>query len=157
MRLHVNTFLRFFNFYFKMERMDKGDERIRNIKPPLCVLTGTVVEGEKRGRAVGMPTANMAPHEDISGLAPGVYASAVSFDGKAYHGITHIGKRPSVDASGRITVETHIFDFNSDIYGKELRLSLYKFIRPTIHFTSLKEVKTQVDADTAQVKAFFGI
>ena len=134
---------------------------IKNIKTtdrkPLFVLTGIVVAGNKAGRTVGMPTANLKAKEDISSLCHGVYAVVVGVGRQKYYGITHIGMRPSVDDSEKVTVETYIFRFDKDLYGKEMTIFAHKYILPTIAFDSLEDVKSQVDTDISEAKAFFGI
>jgi len=122
---------------------------------PVFTASGTVVRGKGLGNTVGMPTANLDTSDDVSSVVPGVYAVDVTLDGRVYYGITHTGKRPSVDDSEQITIETYIFDFDGELYDKALSLRAYKFIRPTVNFDSLEEVKKQVDKDIAAVKEFF--
>ena len=124
-------------------------------KDYLFRIGGVVTHGRQLGRTVGMPTANILPTEDISDIPCGVYAASVSVRSRIYNGITHIGTRPSVDKDTTVTVETHIFDFSEDIYGEEVLLTLYLYIRGTVSFNSLEEVKEQVDTDIRAAKTYF--
>lgn len=125
----------------------------RNSVLPI-VLTGEVVHGKALGRTVGMPTANLcvAPEELPEA---GVYATKVEVGGKIYNSITNIGKRPSVDKSDKITVETYIFDFEEEIYGQIIKLEIFKFLRPVRKFDDLEEVRKQVEKDILEVKVYF--
>lgn len=124
----------------------------RNLTLPL-VLTGEVVHGKALGRTVGMPTANLCIAEELP--EPGVYATKIEVDGKVYDSITNIGMRPSVDESEEITVETYIFDFEEDIYGKTVKLEICSFLRTVMKFKNLEEVHKQVEKDILQAKEYF--
>src|SRR5262245_41641968 len=79
-------------------------------------LDGTVVHGDHRGRTIGFPTANLCTDNEL--MPPhGVYATTVTIDGVVKPSVTNVGVRPTVDASGRSTIETHLFDFDRDLYG----------------------------------------
>lgn len=119
----------------------------KNIIKPLFSLTGEVIEGRGKGKLFGMPTANIAPPEDLSLPRLGVYAALVTFAKKRYFAVTNIGQRPSADDRAEITIETFISDLNEDIYGKEITLELYYYLRATKKFASLCEVKAQIDLD----------
>lgn len=126
--------------------------RLKLEKEYLFQIAGTVSYGKQLGRTVEMPTANILTTEDISAIPLGVYAATVIIDGYAHKGITHIGKRPSVDSESTVTIETYIFDFSEDIYDKEIILTLYEFIRGTADFKSLEALKKQVDSDIEVAK-----
>lgn len=117
-------------------------------------LEGEVVHGKALGRTVGMPTANLCI---TSGELPelGVYATRIELDGCIYDSVTNIGKRPSVDESEHVTVETYILDFSGEIYGKTVRLEICKFLRPVMRFASLKAVREQVEKDILEAKKYF--
>ena len=117
-------------------------------------LEGEVVHGKALGRTVGMPTANL---RISSGELPelGVYATRFELDGCIYASVTNIGKRPSVDESEHVTVETYILDFSGEIYGKTVRLEICKFLRPVMRFASLKAVREQVEKDILEAKKYF--
>ncbi len=111
---------------------------------------GTVVEGNKLGRVLGYPTANLAI-EDKEKLIPGngIYAvqSAICNPQSAIHkGMMSIGVRPTIGISDR-TIEVNIFDFDEDIYGKTLRVYVKKYLRPEVKFNNLEELKEQLAKD----------
>ena len=110
-------------------------------------LQGVVVAGNRLGRTIGFPTANMRLYEPLK-LVPanGVYAVEVDVLGSRFRGMTNIGVRPTVGGTFR-TVETHILDFNEDIYGLPLRISFLRRIRDEIRFPSLDALKEQLEKD----------
>ncbi len=108
---------------------------------------GPVVHGNQLGRTISAPTANLQPGENKLLPPFGVYASHVTVDGRSYNGISNIGKKPTVNGQNPAGVETYIFDFHEEIYGKELKVSLVEFIRPEKKFASLDELKTQMRTD----------
>jgi riboflavin kinase/FMN adenylyltransferase len=118
---------------------------------PLCTMEGRVVRGAGRGKKFGMPTANLALAPGTKLPQLGVYAALVFCDGIWYEGVTNVGFQPSVGGLKQITVETHILGLNRDIYGQEIRLELYYFLRDTKSFNSLREVKIQIDQDSQRV------
>lgn len=105
--------------------------------------------GNQLGRTVGMPTANF-DFNKINVVLPenGVYGSIVILpNGEEKFGVTNIGAKPSVEDTGKHNVETHILDFDGDLYGQELTIRIVKRIRDIKKFSSLEEVKKQVDID----------
>lgn len=110
-------------------------------------VVGIVIHGKGKGKTVGMPTANIEYDKDEMEVDNGVYASKILVEGKEYVGVTNVGTRPSVDDEEKITVETHIIDFDKDIYGQEIVLKIVDRIRDIEKFNSLSEVKKQVDKD----------
>ncbi len=129
----------------------RGDlDVLREILGRPHALTGLVVEGQKRARHLGFPTANLAWVDEA--LPPhGVYCVAVDrleADGAAKRlglGICNIGVRPTVDAG--FAVEAHILDFDGDLYGQRIRVHLIDFVRPERKFASLDELRTQIAQD----------
>ena len=114
-------------------------------------LYGVVVAGNRLGRTIGFPTANMQLYEPLK-LVPanGVYAVDVEVLGACYKGMCNIGKRPTVGGTVR-TIETHILDFDEDIYGLPLRLSFRRRIRDERKFPSLEALREQLLEDSRQV------
>ena len=112
-------------------------------------LTGVVVAGNRMGRTIGFPTANLRPYEPLKLIpARGVYAVEAEVLGKRYRGMTDIGTRPTV--GGTIpTIETHILDFDEDIYGLPLTITFLRRLRDEIHFPSLEALKQQLERDRA--------
>jgi len=115
-------------------------------------LRGMVVKGDQRGRTIGFPTANIAFwHEQVI-PENGVYAATAWVGQTSYRAATNVGVRPTVDGS-HLTVEAHLLDFNGDLYDKELCLEFHARIRPEKKFSGLEELKAQINADVAQVRA----
>jgi riboflavin kinase / FMN adenylyltransferase len=117
-------------------------------------IDGTVVHGERRGRTIGFPTANISTENEL--LPPhGVYATTASVDGVVYASVTNIGVRPTVDDSGRVTIETHIFDFARDIYGGAVRLGFVQRLRDERAFESLDALRAQIESDCHRARVLF--
>jgi len=108
-------------------------------------IEGVVEEGDKRGRAIGFPTANVALGEHLRPRF-GVYAVRALIDGKWRGGVANLGRRPTI---GKLqeNFEVHVFDFAGDLYGKSLRVALIDFIRPEMKFSGLDQLKAQIAAD----------
>src|SRR5215470_3885934 len=117
-------------------------------------LDGMVVRGDQRGRTIGFPTAKLCTENEL--IPPhGVYATTAIVDGVVRPSITNIGTRPTVDSSGRITVETHIFDFDRDLYGMQVRLAFVQRLRDERAFESLEGLKSQIAADCSRARVLF--
>ena len=110
-------------------------------------LYGVVVSGNRMGRTIGFPTANMQLYEPLK-LVPanGVYAVEVEVLGRTLKGMCNIGVRPTVDGKVR-TIETHILSFDQDIYGLPLRLRFLRRIRDERRFPSLEDLRRQLILD----------
>jgi riboflavin kinase / FMN adenylyltransferase len=113
-------------------------------------LSGTVVRGDGRGRGFGFPTANIAA-EDALLPAHGVYAVRAHFEGQTRAGVANIGVRPTVGGS-ETRVEAHLFDWDSDLYGKALRLELVARIRGEQRFDGVPALLSQIARDVAQAR-----
>lgn len=115
-----------------------------------CRLTGTVVEGARRGRAIGFPTANLG---SISTLIPkeGVYAAWVIIEGQdtRYPAAVHIGPNISFGEK-RSTVEAHLIEFSGDLYGSTVHVDFLERLRDTRKFTSVEELKSQLQSDVSR-------
>jgi riboflavin kinase / FMN adenylyltransferase len=108
---------------------------------------GLVVDGDKLGRKLGYPTANLKPtDEEKIALGNGIYAVMVEVGGEMKKGMMSSGFRPTVDGKKKV-VEVNIFDFNKDIYGDVIRVYVKKYLRPEIKFNSLEELVKQIDQD----------
>ena len=116
-------------------------------------LHGVVVEGNRLGRTLGFPTANMQLYEPLK-LVPanGVYAVDVQTLGKSFRGMCNIGVRPTVASGNARTIETHILDFDEDIYGLDISLSFVRRIRDERRFPSLEALSAQLAADREAVR-----
>lgn len=116
-------------------------------------LTGVVVAGNRLGRTIGFPTANLKLYEPLK-LVPGrgVYAVDVEVLGRRYRGMTNIGTKPTVGGTAT-TIETHILDFDEDIYGLPLTVTFFRRLRDEIHFPSLEALKEQLAKDKMACRA----
>ncbi|MDE6182568.1 MAG: riboflavin biosynthesis protein RibF [Eubacteriales bacterium] len=117
-------------------------------------IIGTVVEGNKLGRTIGFPTANILPQKDKFLLPDAVYITKTKYEDKIYDSITNIGKNPTINNSERI-IETYIFNFKKDIYGKEIEILFYDSIRDVKKFSGINELKEQISKDIAVAIKFF--
>ena len=112
-------------------------------------VTGKVVEGSRIGRQIGFPTANIKV-EDTLKLIPslGVYAVMVDVDNKTYKGTLNIGYRPTIiEQEKQVSIEVHLFDFNEDIYNKEVNLNFVDKLRNEKKFNGIEELKLQLEKD----------
>lgn len=120
------------------------------------LITGTVVCGQKLGRTIGIPTANVAVADGILIPKFGVYAAKVYFDDAEHIAVVNIGRRPTVHGEN-VTVEPWILDFDGDLYGENLRLELSAFLREERKFESLDELRNEVLKNAEQTKAYFNM
>lgn len=119
-------------------------------------VEGTILHGKKMGKAVlGIPTINLIPPEEKLLPPFGVYISITEWNGKRYPGITNVGCKPTVEGKNPVGVETHIFDFDEDIYGKEVKVSFLSKVREEKKFASLEALKEQMAHDVAVGKQYF--
>ncbi|MBU4115402.1 MAG: riboflavin kinase [Gammaproteobacteria bacterium] len=115
-------------------------------------LRGTVAHGDKRGRLLGVPTANI--NAGIPDMAFGVYASETRIVGEdtVWPSVTSYGTRPTFEGADQ-RIETHILDFQRDIYGREIEIRLLAFIRPEQKFNSVNELIATMQQDLGQARA----
>ncbi len=117
-------------------------------------IDGTVVEGDKRGRTLGFPTANLKSDNEL--LPPhGVYATTVTIDGVVRPSVTNVGVRPTVDHSGRTMVEAHLFDFSDDLYGRTVRVGFVQRMRDERAFESVDALRAQIADDCGRARVLF--
>ncbi len=115
-------------------------------------IVGEVAHGDKRGRTIGFPTANIALARHLE-PARGVYAVRARLpDGGVYAGVANIGRRPTVNAGSESRLEVNLFDFAGDLYGAELSVSLHAFLRGERRFAGLDELRAQIAADAAEAR-----
>lgn len=133
--------------------LEAGDveEANRLLGHPYLIM-GPVVHGKGRGRAVGMPTANVGYGEGKLLPGEGVYATFAQVDGRRRFGLASVGRRPSVDDDQRFTVENYIPDFAGDLYGQTLALEVLFRIRGMLKLGGIAAVKAQVDKDLAAAR-----
>ena len=116
------------------------------------MMAGKVLHGKGLGRTVGMPTANLGLAPNKKKPPEGVYATLTRIDGEVFKGLTHVGRRPSVDNDTNISTETLLLDFSRDIYGKKIELYVCAFIRGIMKLNGLAEVQKQVQKDIAAAR-----
>ena len=139
-------------------RKDIKDGNFENVSKSLgryWHMTGKIVEGQKKARKINFPTANMEPDNHIL-PKKGVYCVEVVYSGKKYFGISNFGVRPTVDGS-KLLLETHIFNFDEEIYGKELTVRFLTFIRPEQKFTNFGLLTEQIKKDIETAKDYLNI
>ena len=114
-------------------------------------LSGTVIEGRQMGRDLGFPTANLQPeHPYLLIPARGVYAIYAEVDGKRYPAMLNIGRRPTLNNGSDCSIESHLFGFNGNLYGKTITLYFQEHLRDEHKFNSLDELKEQLRKDAEQ-------
>lgn len=124
---------------------------------PAFRLTGRVVHGRGIGKLVGMPTANLEPPPGTPLPPIGVYLTRILLEGTEYQGVTNVGARPTLDRDPEVTVETHILNFQGDLYGRELEIALYTRLRSPQKFPDFSLLLDQIRRDCDDARAFFGI
>lgn len=119
-------------------------------------LTGTVHHGKHLGSKNDIPTVNLDFNKDSVILKYGVYVTYTYVDGKRYNGITNVGIRPSVEKTDKPNVETFIFGFNGDLYGKEIEVEFLKMLRTEQKFETSEQLFECIRQDIKNAEKFFG-
>ena len=135
------------------EALNKGDLRTANILlGHKFQLSGRIRHGDKRGRTIGFPTLNMKITNNIA-LKFGVYAVKIKgLDNRVINGVANLGTRPTFDGEEN-RLETHLFDFNQEVYGKYINVEFVEFIRGEHKFDSFEALKQQIDVDATKAKS----
>ena len=120
-------------------------------------IHGKVLHGRKIGRTLGMPTTNLTPPANKLLPPCGVYASKTIIGNIEYPGMTNIGYKPTVGAEKCKGVETYMFDFDGDLYGREIDVEILSFERPELMFDNIVDLKLRMEEDLAFGRAYFGI
>ncbi len=115
------------------------------------ILSGTVISGRKLGRTIGIPTANIQIPAGVIMPPKGVYACKVTVGQNAHLAVTNIGNRPTVGGH-HVTVEPWILDFDRDLYGRQITVEFYKFLRPEKKFASLEELQAEIQKNAAETR-----
>ena len=130
----------------------------------MYAISGEIVMGNKLGRTIGFPTCNLLVDETMVTPPNGVYVTNCIIrreqDGRVkeekHPAVTNIGVKPTIGTFAK-NVETHIFDFEEDLYGKDIRVEFLKMTRPEVRFDGLEALKEQITRDCAQARAYHGI
>lgn len=140
---------------FVREAVEKGDMVLAcELLGRYYSFEGKVEEGNRLGRRLGMPTLNLYPVTEKLLPPKGVYYSRVLYENCTYPGITNIGYKPTVNATSEISVETYLYDFDRDMYGKQIVTELLQFKRPERKFENVQELKGQMERDIAEGRQF---
>jgi riboflavin kinase/FMN adenylyltransferase len=118
-------------------------------------VCGRVAHGDKRGRTIGYPTANIRMFRKNTPVN-GVFAVTMTgIDGLEFEGVANVGTRPTVDGGSKVILETHLFDFDKEIYGHYVEVHFKQKIRDEVCFQSLEQLKAQIVKDVAETKKIF--
>lgn len=136
------------------EMLENGEmEKVMDCLGRPYSVEGVVVHGNHLGRSLDMPTANIMWPEDKVMVAKGVYLSKVEIEMQEFFGITNVGTKPTVEWAYGANIETNIFDFDENIYGKKMKVSLLKHLRPEMKFESVDALKEQMHKDRSEGKS----
>lgn len=136
------------------ECLEAGDvERAKALLGRGYAVSGAVIHGDKRGRKIGFPTANIGVWEEQVIPANGVYAGWATLGENRYMAVTNVGIRPTF-ASSSVTIEAHLLDFNQEIYGKRLTVTFEKRLRAEQKFSDVDALMAQIAADAAAGRAY---
>jgi riboflavin kinase/FMN adenylyltransferase len=122
-------------------------DRVNGLLGRRFSLHGPVVLGAERGRTIGFPTANIAVGADLALPAYGVYATICHVEDREYQSVTNVGVRPTIEDDPAVSVESHLFDFEGDIYGRDARIDFVRFLRGERKFDGLDALKEQIARD----------
>lgn len=136
------------------EKLAAGDiERVNGMLGYNYYLKGRVVGGDKLARKIGFPTANLLPEDNLVLPQFGVYQveALIDGEGKKFSGIANLGVRPTVKSGGQPLLEVHLLNYNANLYHRELKVSFLKKIRTEKKFSSLEDLKKQIEQDVKAV------
>lgn len=138
------------------EQIQKGDIVLANrLLGYEYFVLGQVVHGRRLGRELGIPTVNQLPPPEKLLPPFGVYVSRVVIEGKSYGGITNVGRKPTIEGENPIGVETHIFDFSGDLYGREIEVQFLQHLRPERKFASVEALADEMRRNIEQGRKVF--
>lgn len=117
---------------------------------------GEVVVGNRLGRTIGFPTSNIMIDENMVTPPNGVYITKCIYNGQVYDSVTNVGVKPTIGVFKK-NMETHIFDFNKELYGKHIQVVFLKMTRDEVKFHSVEELSAQIVKDCEEAKAYHGL
>jgi len=117
-------------------------------------LIGSIIAGDRRGRTLGFPTANLLVGQEIALPVDGIYCTVAHVEDKRHPSVTSIGVRPTFGELGR-TIETFIIDFDGDLYGKSMKIEVLQRIREEIRFSDVDALVNQMKSDVLRAREFF--
>lgn len=119
----------------------------------MYAIGGEVIVGNKLGRTIGFPTMNLVIDETMITPPNGVYITYCTVDGVRYPAVTNVGNKPTIGEYAK-NIETHIFNYDEDTYGKHINVEFVKWTRPEQKFAGIDELKNQIQSDCIQAKAY---
>jgi riboflavin kinase/FMN adenylyltransferase len=132
-------------------------KKVKRIIGDYWKIVGEVIEGDKRGREIGFPTANIMMDNLIKPNF-GVYAVRINYNNDTFNGIANFGVRPTFDKTKSLPIlEVHLFNFSDNLYGKEIVISFVDFIRKEKKFNGLESLKSQIQLDINIAKDLLGL
>lgn len=138
--------------------IEKGNmEMVNSLLGKPYSVYGKVLHGKKIGRTLGMPTTNLIPPTNKLLPPCGVYATKTIIDNMSYPGMTNIGYKPTVGKEKDKGVETYLYDFDGDLYGKEIEVQILTYERPEVKFDNLEDLKNKMQEDLLYGRKYFGI
>lgn len=138
------------------ELLRKGDiEKSHVLLGRHFYLDGNIVKGDGRGKTIGFPTANITIDKDRLIPKSGVYITRSMINSMVYHSVTNIGYKPTFNEKKILSVETHLLDFDEEIYGENLKVYFLKRLRGEEKFSSVNELIVQIKEDVKKTEAFF--
>lgn len=138
----------------RREILDGNMEKVTELLDKPYRITGEVIHGKQLGRTIAMPTINQGVCEHKILPPKGVYVSKVYLEDGVYGGITNIGNKPTISGQNEIGVETNIFDYSGDLYGKVVRVELLTYVRGERKFGGIEELKEQMHRDKEYGKRY---
>jgi len=136
--------------------LDEGTvDRAASLLGRLYRVSGEVIHGSDRGARIGLPTANISYWPQKKLPAVGVYATWVHLKGQVFQGITNIGFRPTFETGSEVNVETHILDFDANIYGEKISLDFVHKLRDERKFSGIDALLAQITLDKAEARRIF--
>jgi len=120
-------------------------------------ITGEVLDGKRVGRKIGFPTANLVPEDYLIMPRNGVYITKTLYNGELYNSLTNVGRNPTFGSGGKTSVETHILDFDQDIYKSSIEVFFLKKLRDEKKFKNADELAEQISKDINAARQYFGL
>lgn len=117
-------------------------------------ISGTVVGGFRNGRLIGIPTANVDFEEEKFIPANGVYVTKTTVGGKSYVSVSNVGSHPTF-GDAHVNLETHLLDYDKEIYGENIKVEFYEFLRGVKSFSSVEQLKNQISYDITCARRYF--
>ncbi len=138
------------------KKISQGEiEQVSELLGRNFFITGNIIKGDGRGKKIGFPTANIDFFHDRLIPKRGVYITQTMSDGMIYNSVTNIGFHPTFNESKKLIIETHILDFDLDIYGEDIVVYFMKYIREEKKFTSVNDLIKQINLDITTTEKYY--